>query len=215
MRICGISDTHSYHRDIEIPEADILICAGDITWRGELDIISDFTLWLKDIPIKHKIVILGNHELGTQKGYKREPAIDMIRSAGAHYLEDSDIVIDGVKFYGSPASPFFHAWEFNYQRGPEIAAVWDKIHTDTNILITHGPPFGILDEAPRDFGQFENVGCSDLSERIEKLTKLKAHFFGHIHAGYGFKDINGVQYCNVSTCTERYKPTNKPIVIDI
>lgn len=218
MKICAISDTHSYHRKINMPmdkDIDTLIHAGDITWRGELDIIEDFSNWLKELPYKNKIVIFGNHSLGIQRGHKRERALDMIRNTGAHYLEDSGITIDGIDIYGSPATPFFHNWEWNYQRGKDIAAVWSRIPTSTNILVTHGPPYGILDEAPRDWGQFENVGCEDLLARIKELTNLKLHVFGHIHHAYGMKEIDGVKFVNASTCTEAYAPTNPPIVIEL
>ena len=215
MRLVIISDTHSYHRKVVIPDGDVLIHCGDVTWRGELPIVEDFADWLKALPIKHKVVIYGNHEIGFQHGYKRAQAIQLIKDSGAHYLEDSGITIDGVNFYGSPASPFFHNWEWNYQRGKDIAAVWSKIPTDTNVLITHGPPYMILDEAPRGVGSHENVGCQDLLNRIMELPDLKVHAFGHIHHGYGTKQVAQCTFVNGSVCTEKYEPINPPIVVEI
>lgn len=215
MKICIISDTHSYHRDIIMPEADMLICAGDLSFRGEMNIIEDFSNWMKGLPYKHKITIFGNHETGTEYGKKRDPALRMIRDAGIHYLENSKVVINGLKIFGSPVTPTFFNWEYNVDRGAPIAKVWANIPDDTDILITHGPPLGILDEAPRGVMGYENVGCEDLLKRVLELKQLKAHCFGHIHNGYGLKTEHGIQFVNASICTENYKPTNLPIVIDI
>jgi Icc-related predicted phosphoesterase len=217
MKICAISDTHSYHRQVVVPEADVLIHAGDITWKGELPIVEDFAKWLKDIQIPHKIIIWGNHEVGFERGYKRDPAIKVIQDAGAIYLEDSGVEIDGIKFWGSPIQPFFFDWEFNRQRGQDIKVHWDKIPTTTNVLITHGPAYGILDEAPRGSGMFDHVGCQDLLNRINELPQLKAHIAGHIHNGHSPVPviINGVKFINASVCTENYKPTNLPVVFEV
>lgn len=222
MRIVAISDTHSYHNKLVIPDGDVLVHAGDITFRGEIPIMASFSDWLKDLPHKRKVVIFGNHELGFAYGPKRETAIQLVKDAGADYLENSGVTIDGVNFWGSPVQPWFHDWEWNYPRGPAIRAIWDKIPEDTNVLITHGPPWSILDQAPRGVADFENVGCKDLFMRImEHQFQLKAHIFGHIHNGYGVhkqKIDVGLEECyfvNASTCTEEYNATNPPIVIDI
>lgn len=216
MKIVAISDTHSYHRKIEVPDADTLICCGDISYRGELSIIEDFSLWLKELPHKNKIVIFGNHELGMEKGPKRPRAIKFIEDAGAHYLENSSVVIDNIKFYGSPASPWFYNWEWNYFRGKEIAKIWRKIPDDTNVLITHGPPYGILDLVD-DFSEADpHVGCKDLLERIKFLREIDAHFFGHLHLEGGKTvTVNNTKYVNAAVCTDQYKPINKPVVIEI
>lgn len=215
MRIIAISDTHSYHNKLVIPDGDVLVHAGDITFRGEIPIMASFSDWLKDLPHKRKVVIFGNHELGFAYGPKRETAIQLVKDAGADYLENSGVTIDGVNFWGSPVQPWFHDWEWNYPRGPAIRAIWDKIPEDTNILITHGPPAYILDEAPRGVVETEHVGCQDLLNRISDLKNLKAHIFGHIHFGYGIKQIEQCTFVNASTCTEEYNATNPPIVIDI
>jgi Icc-related predicted phosphoesterase len=215
LKIVCISDTHSYHRRINIPDGDVLVVSGDLTWKGELSIVEDFANWIKEVPIANKIVIFGNHELGFQHGPKRKDAIKLIKNSGAHYLEDSGITIDGVKFWGSPATPWFHSWEWNYQRGKDIAMVWDKIPLDTNVLITHGPPYMIMDEAPRGVFGHENVGCSDLLSKISELTDLKLHVFGHIHHGYGKTQMGPCAFVNASSCTEQYAPTNPPIVVEI
>ena len=215
MKLVAISDTHSHHRKVQLPEGDVLIHAGDISWRGELPIIEDFAAWLKEQPHKWKIVIFGNHEIGFQYGPKRPKAIKMIEDAGAIYLENDGVEIEGVRFWGSPVQPWFHDWEWNYARGPEIAAVWAEIPEDTNVLITHGPPYLIMDEGPRGVFDTENVGCKDLMNRLADLPNLKAHIFGHIHAGYGVKQVGPCTFVNAASCTESYAPTNPPIVIEV
>ena len=215
MKIVAISDTHAKHRELVIPDGDVLVHAGDVTWKGELSIVEDFANWLKDLPHKHKVIIFGNHELGFQYGPKREKAIELIKNAGVTYLENDGATIEGVNFWGSPVQPWFHDWEWNYPRGPGIAAIWSKIPDDTNVLITHGPPAYIMDEAPRDWSGFENVGCKDLLDRIGNLENLKAHIFGHIHAGYGTKQVGQCIFVNAASCTEAYSATNPPIVIEV
>ena len=215
MKICIISDTHSYHRKVIIPDCDLLIHAGDISFRGEPHIMMDFGDWLKELPIKHKVVIFGNHEVGMQVGHKRKDAIDIIDKAGAHYLEDSHVTLDGIKIYGSPWQPEFYNWEFNLPRGKALAMKWANIPDDVDVLVTHGPPDLILDEAPRGIASYQHVGCHDLMDRIGDLKQLKLHCFGHIHDAYGHKQIGPCHFVNASICTEAYQPTNKPIVVEI
>lgn len=220
MKIVAISDTHEQHKQITIPECDILIHAGDITKKGSLVALYEFCAWMKDQPAKHKCLIYGNHELGFSYGPKREEALATPKQFGITYLENSSVEIDGIKFYGSPVQPWFHDWEWNVHRGPDIAKIWAAIPEDTQVLITHGPPFGVLDSLAEDnpFFPAEKLGCEDLLERITNLPKLKAHIFGHIHSGHGtMKGPNNVTFVNASICDDvhHHKAVNKPIVIDI
>jgi predicted phosphodiesterase len=219
LKIVAISDTHSYHRQVNVPDGDLLIHCGDISHRGELDIIKDFSLWLKDLPHKNKIVIFGNHEVGMRHGSKRLDAIEMITDAEAYYLENSSVIIDGLKFYGSPATPRFYDWEWNFNRGKDIAIEWAKIPDDVNVLITHGTSHGILDmvqDIPSNYGRDLHQGCEELAKRIKDLKDLKFHVGGHLHTDGGKSvNINGVIYANAAICTENYNPTNKPIVVEI
>jgi Icc-related predicted phosphoesterase len=219
MKLVVISDTHSYHREVNVPDGDVLICCGDITNKGELSIIEDFSNWLKELQHKNKVVIFGNHELGMANGPKRKKAIELIESSGAFYLENSEVVIDGLKFYGSPATPRFYDWEWNYNRGEDIAKEWSKIPEDVNILITHGPPYGTLDMVEDTIfnrGRDLHQGCKDLKNRQSNLKELKCHLFGHLHSdGSKIVKFNNVIYGNAAICTEQYQPTNKPLVIEL
>ncbi|MBR9870603.1 MAG: metallophosphoesterase [Gammaproteobacteria bacterium] len=210
MRLVCISDTHSLHGKIpDIPAGDVLIHAGDCLGAGTLQNVEDLNSWLGTLPHLHKIVIAGNHDWSFQE----TPEIAKEALTNATYLEDSGVVIDGVRFWGSPWTPTFLDWAFMQDRGQALHDRWIQIPDDTDILITHGPPKGIGDEASLGF-QCQNVGCVDLLHRIQQL-QLKAHIFGHIHEGYGEYILGKTKLINASTCTVRYEPTNPPIVLDI
>jgi Icc-related predicted phosphoesterase len=207
-----ISDTHTMHEDLILPEGDILIHAGDFTSRGEPGEVGDFFGWLEEQAknFEHIIFIAGNHDKSFEyKSTWVSYAISKL-SANIHYLEDSEIVIDGIKFYGSPWQPEFFNWAFNLPRGQELKEKWDMIPNDTDVLITHGPPMYMLDYTVRDMW---NVGCLDLYNRVLQV-KPKLHVFGHIHEGYGIKEHEGIEFVNASNVTYRYDLKNKPIVAE-
>lgn len=214
MKIVCLSDTHNCNEQIEVPDGDILLHSGDATTVGNVVQISAFNHWFSSLPHKHKIFVAGNHDwlFETDNGLARS-----LLDKSIIYLQDSFIEIEGIKIYGSPWQPRFFDWAFNLNRGAELAEKWKLIPLDADILITHGPPNGILDEVPRKFF-VENTGCEELRKRVETLAefgKLKLHLFGHIHCGYGQKEKFGVRFINASTCDEEYKPTQPPIVIDL
>jgi len=207
MKIVAISDTHTMHDSVEVPDGDVLIHAGDFSGRGSIYDLEEFLEWFGKFPHKNKILIAGNHDWCFENS-RRDEAIAMTKEV-ATYLEDSSIVIDGIKFYGAPWQPEFNNWAFNVPRGPELAAKWAKIEGDTNVLITHGPPHKILDLCPGG-----HVGCEDLSSAVFKLPELKYHIFGHIHESYGIEKFLDVTYVNASNCTGGYRPNNPATVID-
>ena len=128
---------------------------------------------------------------------------------GVHYLQDSEVTIDGIKFYGSPWQPEFYNWAFNLPRGEKLAQKWAEIPDNTDVLITHGPAYGILDYAPMG----GHVGCEELYKRISDI-KPKIHVCGHIHNSYGQKTIDGIEFLNASVLNDRYEYAHKPIVVD-
>ncbi|QYO65656.1 metallophosphatase domain-containing protein [Leptolyngbya sp. 7M] len=214
MRIVCISDTHNCNEQINVPEGDLLIHSGDATITGTTEEIRNFTRWFAGLPHKNKIFVAGNHDWL----FEREPrSARQLLDASIIYLQDSAVTINGFHIYGSPWQPRFYDWAFNLMRGPELAKKWAMIPEDIDILITHGPPHGILDEVPRQWG-IENTGCEELGKRVDKIAsggRLKLHIFGHIHCGYGTYEKFGVKFINASTCDEQYKPTQPAIVIDI
>lgn len=214
-RIVLLSDTHNCNEQISVPDGDILIHAGDATNRGEQYEVEEFLVWFSRLPHKYKIFVAGNHDwlYETQNRFARI----LTAKFNIEYLQDSSTEIEGLKIYGSPWQPRFFDWAFNLNRGSELAEKWKLIPDDIDVLITHGPPNGILDAVSR--GAFvENTGCEELIKRIEEIAafgKLKIHVFGHIHCGYGEAEKFGIRFVNASNCDEDYLPTNPPIVVDL
>ena len=203
-KILAISDTHGSHSLIGcLPEADILIHAGDFMNSGiKISEALNFNSWLKEIPIKHKLVCGGNHDRMFEMQHTSRNFI-----TGGTYLENEAIVVEGIKFYFSPYTPEFNGWAFNMNRF-ELRENWKKIPDDTEFLVTHGPPYGILDQAVKDG---EHFGDTELLHRVKKLSKLKYHVFGHIHGSRGIApSVWGPTFCNCSFLNERYRPHSGP-----
>lgn len=212
MKIIAISDTHEREQFVKLPEGDVLVHAGDSTFRGEVKAVAKFAHWMSQQDFKHKVVIAGNHELTFADPIMKPIVLNLLKEAGCIYLEDSSVEIDGHLFYGSPWQPRFYDWAFNVDRGPKIAQKWAAIPGDTEVLITHGPPYGVLDGTINDGSQ----GCEMLAERIAELKKLKIHIFGHLHHDGG-KSVEeyGIKYANASICTDKYIPSNPPIILEL
>ena len=207
MKITCISDTHT-KSIAKIPDSDVLVFAGDFSIRGYEQDFMDFILKLEKIEnVKEKVIIAGNHDFCMERQIKTEDAIRMINNPHIHYLNETGVKIDGYNFWGSPWTPWFHDWAFNMAPGTERLR-WNKIPDDTDVLITHGPPFGILDRT----NSGKNVGCLDLLDRI-KTIKPKCHIFGHIHEAYGITHLEGVTYVNACQLNLAYDYVNKPITI--
>ena len=206
MRIVAISDTHGMYSRVHIPDGDVLIHAGDITMHGKLEELMLFNTWIATLPHKHKVVIAGNHDWECEK----RPLFARDALADCTYLLDERVEIDGLVFYGSPWQPTFFNWAFNVDRGAPIKAKWDDIPLDTDVLITHGPPWEKLDVAP----SHQRVGCEELAKAVERV-RPRAHIFGHIHHSYGIVERDGTVFVNASVCNERYEPLNAPIVFDL
>ena len=237
VSLATVSDIHGYWDSIHYPKADFLIYAGDlfddysrfqlISASCQLQELERFNIFLGNLKQKglysEIIVIAGNHDFVFEK-------IPECRNllTNAYYLQNSSIVLNGIKFYGSPQTVWYHNWAFNLPCGslkhngdPEHArkvaeACWGNIPNDVEVLITHGPPMGILDS------NYEGtmIGCPVLEERIEHLTQLQAHIFGHVHHSYGrtTKTIRGrqVQFVNTAICADlEIKPINPIPIIQL
>lgn len=206
MKITFISDTHGQHEQLMLPESDMIIHAGDISSRGLLSEVQQFIDWFSELPVKHKVFIVGNHDFLAEQ----EP--DLFRSLipdNLIYLENTAVEIEGIKIWGSPITPFFFNWAFNRQRGAEINKYWEAIPGDTDILVTHGPPLGIGDRTFRG----EEVGCEGLLKAIEKITP-RYHVFGHIHEDYGVFKTDETTFINASVLNLKYKMRHSPVTIE-
>jgi Icc-related predicted phosphoesterase len=209
MRLVFISDTHTLHYGYDIPDGDVLVHSGDFMNTGKYeDEFISFLNFYSGFSYKHKIVIPGNHDFWAEK--YPEDVEKKFKEFDIDFLIQKTVTVDDIKFYGDPYQPWFYDWAFNLPRGKILEENWKKIPDDTDVLITHTPPRGILDRVKNG----GSVGCSDLMNRIDKLN-IKINAFGHIHEAYGTHEENGVLYVNASICDERYRPINKPIVVDI
>lgn len=208
MRIVAVSDVHGRWGKIDIPDGDVLVIAGDSTMMGRKEEIGKFAAYVEALPHKWKIAIAGNHDWLFET--KSRLAEKMMAQAGIEYLKDDSITIDGVKFYGAPWQPRFHDWAFNVDRGPLIKKKWDLIPDDTNVLVTHGPPYGVLDQV----ADGPHLGCEELRAALDRVMP-RLHIFGHIHDGYGQNNnVEGIDthFINASICDESYYHANAPIV---
>ena len=201
MELVCLSDTHGLHWQVSVPEGDVLIHAGDLTRYGHLEEVADFNTWLGKLPHRHKIVVAGNHDWC----FERHPIAARALLTNAHYLLDEGVLIDNCRFYGSPWQPWFNDWAFNLKRSADLRAKWQAIPDDTDVLITHGPPYGHGDCLHT--GAF--VGCNDLLNRVE-LLKPALHIFGHIHEGHGITSNRHTQFVNASICNRKKQPINPP-----
>jgi predicted phosphodiesterase len=205
MKVVLTSDTHGRHDAIRIPDGDLLIVAGDFTKRGTRDEIAAFDRWIGAQPHRHKVVIAGNHDFGMQDFPDRAGLV-----TGATYLEDAETVVEGLRIWGSPWQPRFFDWAFNLDRGEPIRRMWAKIPEGIDILVTHGPPRGILDLTDRG----EPVGCDDLRDAVFRI-RPKLHVFGHIHEAYGQQEVDGIRFVNACACNLRYAPIQPPVVVTL
>ena len=204
MQITLISDTHGFHNKLLLEGGDLLIHAGDITARGKEWEVVRFLEWFKNQNYTHKIFIAGNHDFFFERASAKH--IQSIIPKEVIYLNDSGICIDGFTIWGSPIQPTFYNWAFNRERGDEIDKHWQLIPKNTDILITHGPAFGVLDQTIRG----EKVGCEMLIQKINEV-KPKLHVFGHIHEGYGKIVEESTTFVNASVLDIHYQYTNLPI----
>lgn len=219
MRAVCISDTHCQLSQIRIPEADIVIHAGDALSRGNYSEWLDFIEEFSSLPHKYKIYVPGNHDWITEKN--EALCKEECEKAGIIYLNNSGIEIEGKKFWGSAITPRFYNWAWNkdsqtdYSLKPNhpqydsIKPYWDMIPAGTDVLITHGPPYGILDIS---IYSHTHCGCPILLDKVLEIQP-KCHIFGHIHAYHGVAAQGKTTFINASSCTEKYDPTNVPHII--
>lgn len=212
MIIDIISDLHGSFPKLD--GGDLLILAGDYTARHTADEYLIFVEWLQEQNYREKIFIGGNHDTPIFKGelYFSHEWI------GATWLNDSSCEYEGLKIWGSPWTAWFEginprckAWALTGDE--KLAKKWAMIPDDIDILITHSPPYGIMDVCLKD-DKYESVGSKSLLTKV-RAVKPKLHIFGHIHEGYGQIELDGTTFINASLMNKYYKPTNKPVRVEI
>lgn len=210
MKIVAFSDTHGHHRKLTVPDGDVLIFAGDFASQSSHADIRDFADWWHDLPHRNKLFVAGNHDW---------ICVDMSRHEfekrwDIRTLEDSEVVIGGVIFYGTPWQPEFCNWAFNLPPD-RLSKKYELIPHGVDVLITHVPSFGYLDRL-RDG---TNIGSPELLRAWERVLP-KIHIFGHCHEDRGQAMVlegKGPNYpwiYNVTICDENYKKAHEPMVID-
>ena len=217
MEITFISDTHWLVSDQSkldelnelLPGGPCLVHAGDVSGRGTEREIRLFLDWFHKLPYMHKILIAGNHDFFFEVAKPEAIQALLAEYPGITYLNDSGVTIEGIKFWGSPVTPEFHNWAFNRFEN-EIGAHWDLIPEEVDVLITHGPPHGVLDKTIREGW---SVGCKQLLAKVDQV-KPQVHVFGHIHEGMGQIKIGNTLFINASIVDERYSMyyENPPII---
>ena len=210
MKIWLISDTHGKHEELLIPDhIDMVISAGDGgTYKNPYECKADlhrFLTWFNNLPIKHKVYIPGNHDTAMEAGLIEEEIYQEV-----YILKHESIEIDGVKIFGSPYTPAFYDWAYNSTE-EELVELWKDIPNDLDILVTHGPPLGILDKCQDGY----RAGCRHLLYEVERANP-KYHVFGHIHEDGGKEEEhNGTKFINASTLDLRYQHHNDGQIIQI
>lgn len=207
MRLVCISDTHGQHHTLKLPAGDVLIHAGDFTRRGTPAEIKDFNLWLGTLPYAHKVVIAGNHDFLFEHDPERAQAL----LTHATYLQDSGIQIQGFHFWGSPVSPRFFDWAFNRTRGDQMQQHWTQVPSDTDILITHTPPYGMLDK----IWLGRHVGCEVLAQELRQRLHPLLLICGHIHESAGQMQQGRTLIVNASSLNRLYQPTQPIWSVDL
>jgi predicted phosphohydrolase len=204
MRIVAVADTHTFHEDLmPLPAGDVFIHAGDLCRGGRLAELHLVAAWLQALPFRHKIVVAGNHDWC----FVREPEEALgVLGDGITYLQDSEVVVEGVRFWGSPWQPAYHDWAFNLPRGAPLAEKWALIPAGVDVLITHGPPHGIGDRTDERSRQ----GCEDLLAAVRQVRPF-LHLFGHIHQDGGCWRQEGICFANVTT----WEAERKATVLDV
>jgi Icc-related predicted phosphoesterase len=200
MRIVHISDTHNCHRALRnLPAADVIIHSGDLSMMGTANEVNDFINWFSGLDYEYKIFIAGNHDRCLEG--KSQKTIQRFLPDRCYYLCHSGVEIKGFKFWGVPL--FVDDDVFG-----RLPTMMGKIPDDTDILISHSPPYGILSTTN------SNYGCPDLLLSVMRIAP-RYHLFGHTHGAYGIEKLQATTFVNASLVNEKFKLVNKPFVFDV
>lgn len=214
VRVVVVSDTHG--EEVVIPDGDVIVHCGDMTLAGTPKELYAFCDWFEALPHKHKVVIAGNHDFCVENKQGKAEAVEAkerLKKVCTAFLENSGAEVAGLKFYGSPHSPWINKRrQMGYQDSSEnLEKVWRQIPEGIDVLVTHTPPKGFGDRILLGM----SVGCPNLEKRVREI-KPRYHFFGHIHEAYGtYTSDFGCLFVNAAICNLLYEPAHAPIVLDI
>lgn len=229
-KLCCISDTHNRHEELILPPADCLVHTGDYSMMGEYAETLEFLHWIAKQGSKYQIVFFlsGNHDFMAQDDPESfNELCDLILPANVIHLNEKSHTFDGFTFYGHQFVPDLPNWAFSRSRGKTMKMKTDLI-PKCDVLLSHGPPYGILDIVPRrtwrdeqdedgkwNIQDWSNVGCQDLLERVE-VIRPKLHAFGHIHEGHSkiYKN-NYTTFINCAVLDGSYDFVGNPMIFEI
>lgn len=222
-RFACLSDTHGmFHKmtDYQIYPADFVIIAGDITNYGQQEHVQATVDWLLNFPAPNKILVAGNHDLSLDRAnydsFHKHPentdlerVNDIVHTEGITYLMNQSIVIDGITIYGSPYSLECGDWAFPIfdEKDP---INWANLPLDADVIVTHGPPYDILDKTSAGF----KAGSKSLLKKVKKIQPA-LHIFGHVHECYGSLKVKNTMFANVSLVNKNYQFTNPITYFDL
>lgn len=207
MKIVAFSDAHWHYPEVKLPDGDILVYAGDWCSGNDKQDTLGFAEYLRKQKHPYKIVVPGNHD----RVAARRPSFvkKAFKNAGVIYLKDDYATVEGISFFGFPWVPKFGNWAFMCEEEGLKTRLF-KFKKGTDVLITHGPPLGILDRVPE-------VGCVGSLMLATSILKKrpKIHIFGHIHGGHGHEESDHTHYYNVSVCNDEYELVYQPTIIEV
>ena len=214
-KIICVSDSHGCTQeiingkkvDLQIPDGDVLIHAGDFSAQGTFDDVLYLNSFLGKLPHKRKYILAGNHDLAVEKDFNASQAL----LTNAILLTHHAFRIGDIPCFATSYQPFYKGWAFNIKDDSERKRLFDQIPKDTVLLVSHAPPFGYLDKGFQD----PHVGDRALLARIKELKHLRYVISGHLHSSYNCIEENGITYINCSLLDDRYQLKNKPIILEI
>jgi Icc-related predicted phosphoesterase len=190
-----------------VSPCDLLLIGGDLCPHGGVEVQAAwldgaFRGWLDRIPAREVVAVAGNHD------WIFERAPHLVPPLRWHYLQDGGVELFGLKIYGTPWQPRFFDWAFNLDE-PELAIKFNRIPEGADIVVSHGPPWGFGDLAPRPPGS-EHVGSPSLRDRL-LAVRPRLSVFGHIHEGRGVYRQDGVVFANATLVNHRYDMVYTPM----
>lgn len=209
MKAVIIADTHfalaPHMKSIEIPDGDLLIHCGDFDVYNREHFVS-FCKWMRKLPHKYKVAVPGNHDV-FWRGYKN----GLIQHKGFTLLIHDRVEIEGIKIFGSPYTLIFNNWAFMYDK-EHSNHIWRDVPSDIDVLVTHGPPYRILDEVKSGPTSGKHPGCRGLRNKVLEI-KPRIHCFGHIHGGSGVMELDDIKFVNASVVDDLYNDNGREIVV--
>lgn len=204
LRLVLLSDTHQLHREVEVPDGDILIHAGDFTmFSKSMNAIVDFNQWLGELPHRFKVFVPGNHEFFLEADPSRRSLLD-----NATALINEGIEIQGLRIWGSPVTPLYGG-AFGLSSAEDRRRLYAQIPENTDVLISHGPPYGVLDS---EVNSGLHSGCRELFDAVMRV-RPKLHVFGHVHSAHGIFQTDQTTFINAALLGVDGDLDNSPIAL--